>query len=53
MGGPPRVGYNPNSGEGFTGISPRIEVLGLHYEVMPGDLKVSYVGRMEWRKADK
>ncbi|KAI9633802.1 uncharacterized protein MKK02DRAFT_28568 [Dioszegia hungarica] len=39
MGGPPRVGYNPNSGEGFTGISPRIEVLGLHYEVMPGDLK--------------
>lgn len=27
---------------GFTGVSPRIEVLGIHYEVTPADLKVSY-----------
>lgn len=25
---------------GFTGLSPRIEVVGLHYEVTPADLKV-------------
>ncbi|EIW72135.1 hypothetical protein TREMEDRAFT_66724 [Tremella mesenterica DSM 1558] len=27
------------TGSGFTGISPRIEVVGLHYEVTPVDLK--------------
>ena len=29
------------TGAGFTGVSPRIEVIGLHYEVTPADLKVS------------
>lgn len=29
------------SGVGFTGVSPRIEVVGLHYEVTPQDLKAS------------
>jgi hypothetical protein len=29
------------TGAGFTGVSPRIEVVGLHYEVTPADLKVS------------
>ena len=28
------------TGVGFTGVSPRIEVVGLHYEVTPQDLKV-------------
>lgn len=28
------------TGVGFTGLSPRIEVVGLHYEVTPQDLKV-------------
>lgn len=28
------------TGAGFTGVSPRIEVVGLHYEVTPQDLKV-------------
>lgn len=30
------------TGAGFTGVSPRIEVIGLHYEVTPADLKVSF-----------
>ena len=29
------------TGAVFTGVSPRIEVVGLHYEVTPADLKVS------------
>jgi hypothetical protein len=29
------------TGAAFTGVSPRIEVVGLHYEVTPQDLKVS------------
>jgi hypothetical protein len=33
----------------FTGISPRIEVTGLHYEVTPQDLKVRIVCRLEER----
>lgn len=28
------------TGAGFTGVSPRIEIIGLHYEVTPSDLKV-------------
>ena len=28
------------TGAAFTGVSPRIEVVGLHYEVTPQDLKV-------------
>jgi hypothetical protein len=28
------------TGAGFTGLSPRIKVVGLHYEVTPADLKV-------------
>ena len=28
------------TGVGFTGVSPKIEVVGLHYEVTPADLKV-------------
>lgn len=28
------------TGAAFTGVSPRIEVVGLHYEVTPADLKV-------------
>jgi hypothetical protein len=28
------------TGAGFTGVSPRIEVTGLHYEVTTADLKV-------------
>ncbi|ORY31627.1 Endonuclease/exonuclease/phosphatase [Naematelia encephala] len=27
------------TGAGFTGVSPRIEIVGLHYEVTPSDLK--------------
>lgn len=30
------------TGAVFTGVSPRIEVLGLHYEVTPADLKVGF-----------
>jgi len=30
------------TGAGFTGVSPRIEVVGLHYEVTPADLKVCH-----------
>lgn len=45
-GGAPRGGYSgfnstlAGTGVGFTGVSPRIEVVGLHYEVTPADLKV-------------
>ena len=52
QGGGPRGGRRPaeaggnipspaGTGVGFTGISPRIEVVGLHYEVTPADLKVN------------
>lgn len=30
------------TGVGFTGVSPKIEVIGLHYEVTPADLKVCH-----------
>jgi hypothetical protein len=34
------------TGAAFTGVSPRIEVVGLHYEVTPQDLKVGdFLGR--------
>lgn len=49
-GGRGRGGFNGSGGRpaadvagtgvGFTGVSPRIEVVGLHYEVTPQDLKV-------------
>lgn len=32
----------PRGAVGFTGVSTRIEVLGLHYEVTPADLKVNF-----------
>jgi hypothetical protein len=41
-GGRPAPAAGLTGGVGFTGVSPRIEVVGLHYEVTPADLKVSY-----------
>lgn len=52
-GGAPRGGYSgfnstlAGTGVGFTGVSPRIEVVGLHYEVTPADLKVGLL-RGKW-----
>ena len=42
MSGGANVASVAGSGAGFTGVSSRIEIVGLHYEVTPQDLKVRF-----------
>lgn len=52
FGGGRQVADVAGTGAAFTGVSPRIEVVGLHYEVTPQDLKVCSSYRRGCAQAD-